>query len=193
MLAKIISPGDYSGIISQLFYHHEGQVMSNIDFGDGRVEIQAEIPLRELMRGFFDKLKSETSGYASLSYEMAEYRKADVARMDILVADEIVPAFSRVVSRVRMQEEAESAVEKLHSVLPRQNFVMKIQAKFAGRILSSKTVKAFRKDVTGKLYGGDITRKMKLLEKQKKGKKKARAQGKVDIPQSVFLKMMKSD
>lgn len=145
------------------------------------------------MRGFFDKLKSETSGYASLSYEMDGYRKADVARMDILVADEIVAPFSRVVSTVRMQEEAESAVEKLHSVLPRQNFVMKIQAKFAGRILSSKTVKAFRKDVTGKLYGGDITRKMKLLEKQKKGKKKARAQGKVDIPQKVFLKMMKND
>jgi GTP-binding protein LepA len=192
-LAKIIAPGNYSGTISQLFYHHEGQVISNIDFGDGRNEIKAEIPLRELMRGFFDKLKSETSGYASLSYEMDGYRKADVARMDILVADEIVAPFSRVVSTVRMQEEAESAVEKLHSVLPRQNFVMKIQAKFAGRILSSETVKAFRKDVTGKLYGGDITRKMKLLEKQKKGKKKARAQGKVDIPQKVFLKMMKSD
>ncbi len=192
VIVKIISPGDYSGVISQLFYHHEGQVMSNIDFGDDRVEIKAEIPLRELMRGFFDKLKSETSGYASLSYEMSGYRQADVARMDILVADEIVPAFSRVISKSRMQEEAESAVDKLHSVLPRQNFVMKIQAKYNGRILSSKTVKAYRKDVTGKLYGGDITRKMKLLEKQKKGKKKAREQGKVDIPQSVFLKMMKS-
>ncbi len=191
--AKIISPGDYSGTISQLFYRHEGQVISNLDFGDGRVEIIAEVPLRELMRGFFDELKSETSGYASLSYEPDGYRKADVTRMDILVADEIVVAFAKIVSSVRMQEEAEKAVEKLHSVLPRQNFVMKVQAKVSGRILSSKTVKAYRKDVTGKLYGGDITRKKKLLEKQKKGKKKMKGMGKVDIGQDVFLKMMKND
>jgi len=191
--AKIISPGDYSGTISQLFYRHEGQVLSNLDFGDGRVEIVAEIPLRELMRGFFDELKSETSGYASLSYKPDGYRKADVARMDILVADEVIVAFAKVVSRVRMQEEAEKSVEKLHSVLPRQNFVMKVQAKVSGRILSSKTVKAYRKDVTGKLYGGDITRKKKLLEKQKKGKKKMKGMGKVEIGQDVFLKMMKND
>ena len=191
--AKIISPGEYAGTISQLFYRHEGQVISNLDFGDGRIEIIAEVPLRELMRGFFDELKSETSGYASLSYEADGYRKADVARMDILVAEEIQPAFCKVVSKVRMQEEAEKAVEKLHKILPRQNFVMKIQAKVAGRILSSKTVKAYRKDVTGKLYGGDITRKMKLLEKQKKGKKKMKGMGKVNISQDVFLKMMKND
>jgi len=149
--------------------------------------------LRELMRGFFDELKSETSGYASLSYKPDGYRKADVARMDILVADEVIVAFAKVVSRVRMQEEAEKSVEKLHSVLPRQNFVMKVQAKVSGRILSSKTVKAYRKDVTGKLYGGDITRKKKLLEKQKKGKKKMKGMGKVEIGQDVFLKMMKND
>ncbi len=145
------------------------------------------------MRGFFDELKSETSGYASLSYEIEGYRPADVSRMDILVADEIQPAFAKVVSRVRMQEEAEKSVEKLHKILPRQNFVMKVQAKVSGRILSSKTVKAYRKDVTGKLYGGDITRKMKLLEKQKKGKKKMKGMGKVQIGQDVFLKMMKND
>jgi GTP-binding protein LepA len=191
--AKIITPGDYAGVISQIFYRHEGQVLSNLDFGDGRVEIIAELPLRELMRGFFDELKSETSGYASLSYEPDNYRVADVARMDILVAEELQPAFARVVSKFRMQEEAEKMVEKLHSILPRQNFVMKIQAKFMGRILSSKTVKAYRKDVTGKLYGGDITRKMKLLEKQKKGKKKMKGMGKVNISQDVFLKMMKND
>ncbi len=191
--AKIISPAEYAGVISQLFYRHEGQVLSNLDFGDGRIEIVAEVPLRELMRGFFDELKSETSGYASLSYENDGYRKADVARMDILVADEIQVPFARVVSKVRMQEEAEKAVEKLHKILPRQNFVMKVQAKVLGRILSSKTVKAYRKDVTGKLYGGDITRKMKLLEKQKKGKKKMKGMGKISISQDVFLKMMKND
>ncbi len=191
--AKIISPDTYSGVISQLFFHHEGNVQSNLTIGDGRVEIVGELPLRELMRGFFDELKSATSGFASLSYEPLDYRKAEVTRMDIVVADEPVVAFARVVSKIRVQEEAEKAVEKLHEVMPRQNFVMKIQARALGRILSSKTVKAYRKDVTAKLYGGDVTRKRKLLEKQKKGKAKMKSRGKVDIPQDVFLTMMKSD
>ena len=190
---KIISPDEYSGTISQLFYHHEGYLDANHSFGDGRVEIRGQMPLRELMRGFFDELKSQTSGYASLSYEQADYRDADVTRLDILVADEPVVAFARVVSKKRFEEEAEKAVEKLHEVMPRQNFVMKIQGKAMGRIIASRTVKAYRKDVTAKLYGGDITRKRKLLEKQKKGKAKMRDQGNVQIPQEVFLKMMRSD
>jgi GTP-binding protein LepA len=152
-----------------------------------------EMPLRELMRNFFDRLKSISSGYASISYEIFGLREADVTRLDIVVADEPIPAFTRVVSRRRAQEEAEAAVEKLHEVLPRQQFAMKIQGIALGRIISSKTVSAFRKDVTAKLYGGDITRKMKLLEKQKKGKKKMRSAGKVNIPHDVFMKMMRSD
>jgi GTP-binding protein LepA len=112
--------------------------------------------------------------------------------MDILVADEPVPAFTRVVAKRRIEEEAEQAVERLHAVMPRQQFVAKIQAYALGRIISSKTMKAFRKDVTAKLYGGDITRKMKMLEKQKKGKKKMQAMGKVHIPHEVFLKMMRT-
>jgi len=118
-----------------------------------------------------------------------------VVKLDILVADEIVPAFSRVVSRKRVEEEAESAVEKLYKILPRQMFTTKIQGKALGRILSSRTLSAMRKDVTGYLYGGDITRKMKLLEKQKKGKKKMKERGKgnVNIPQEVFIKMMRSE
>lgn len=191
--AKIISPDEYSGVIGQLFFHHEGNVQSNYTIGDGRVEITGELPLRELMRGFFDELKSTTSGFGSLSYEPLDYRDANVTRMDIVVADEPVVAFARVVSKIRAQEEAEKAVEKLHEVMPRQNFVMKIQAKALGRILSSKTVKAYRKDVTAKLYGGDVTRKRKLLEKQKKGKAKMKSMGRVDIPQDVFLKMMRND
>jgi GTP-binding protein LepA len=189
---KIIAPGDYAGVISQLLFHHEGQMSSSYTIGDGRIEVVGELPLRELMRGFFDELKSHTSGFASLSYEPLEYRDADVSRMDIIVADEVVPAFARVVSKARAQEEAEQAVERLYEVMPRQNFVMKIQGRAMGRILSSKTVKAFRKDVTAKLYGGDVTRKRKLLEKQKKGKSKMKDQGKVDIPQNVFMHMMKS-
>ena len=113
-----------------------------------------------------------------------------MVRMDILVADEVLPAFSRVVSRRIVEEEAEQAVEKLHRLLPRQMFVMKIQGKALGRIISSRTISAFRKDVTQHMYGGDITRKMKLREKQKKGKKKMQARGKVNIPQEVFIKMI---
>jgi GTP-binding protein LepA len=149
------------------------------------------MPLREMMRNFFDDLKSISSGYASISYEFADMRIADVTRLDILVAEESVHAFTRVVSKRRAQEEAENAVEKLHGILPRQMFVTKIQGYANGRIIASKTLSAFRKDVTGYLYGGDITRKMKLLEKQKKGKKKMQARAKVNIPHDVFLKMMR--
>ncbi len=190
---KIMLPSKYLGEIMQLFYEHEVEMGGSEDFGDGRLSISAEMPLRELMRGFFDNLKSASSGYASLAYEMLDYRLADVVRMDILVAEEIVPAFSRIVSRRRMQEEAEKSVDKLYKILPRQMFVTKIQAKVCGRIISSKRLSALKKDVTGHLYGGDITRKMKLREKQKKGKKKMLSQGKVNISQDVFLKMMKND
>ncbi|MCK5096067.1 MAG: translation elongation factor 4 [Candidatus Pacebacteria bacterium] len=189
---KIIIPPEYTGQIMQLLYEHEAEVFDTELFGENRTAITFFMPLRELMRNFFDELKSASSGYGSLSYDFFEYRDADVARLDILVADEVVPAFARVVSRRRVEEEAKKAVEKLHEVMPRHMFVMKIQAKALGRILSSKTVKAFRKDVTAKLYGGDITRKRKLLEKQKKGKKKMRSQGRVNIPPEAFIKMMKS-
>jgi len=190
---KIMVPSTYLGNIMQLFYEHEVEMGGSEDFGDGRLSISAEMPLRELMRNFFDDLKSASSGYASLAYEMLDYRLADVVRMDILVAEEIVPAFSRIVSKRRMQEEAEKTVEKLAKVLPRQMFVTKIQAKANGNIISAQRLSALKKDVTGHLYGGDITRKMKLREKQKKGKKKMLSQGKVNISQDVFLKMMKSD
>jgi len=149
------------------------------------------MPLRELMRGFFDRLKSASSGYASLSYEIGDMRKADVTRLDIFVAEEPVLAFARVVSKRTVQEEAEKDVEKLYKTLPRQMFTTKIQGKAYGKILSSRSISALKKDVTQHMYGGDITRKMKLREKQKKGKKKMLARGKVNIPHDVFLKMMK--
>ncbi|MEZ4211060.1 MAG: translation elongation factor 4 [Candidatus Paceibacterota bacterium] len=191
VLLKIISPTEYVGAIMQLLFEHEGEAKEIENFGD-RTSLSVEMPLRELMRNFFDNLKSTSSGYASISYEIADDRPADVTRLDILVADEPVLAFCRVISRRRANEEAEKAVEKLHKILPRQMFEMKIQGKALGRIIASATVKAFRKDVTQHMYGGDITRKMKLREKQKKGKKKMAGMGKVNIPQDVFLKMMKS-
>lgn len=190
---KIITPTSYLGNIMQLLFDHEAEAKNVDNFGDNRTSLLVEMPLRELMRNFFDDLKSASSGYASISYEIGAYRPADVVRLDILVADEPIVAFCRVVSRRRVQEEAEKAVKKLHSVLPRQMFVTKIQGKALGRILSSETLKAFSKDVTQHMYGGDITRKMKLREKQKKGKKKMkeRGKGKVNIPHDVFLKMMR--
>ncbi|MDQ3245182.1 MAG: translation elongation factor 4 [bacterium] len=190
--AKIITPSKYLGNIMQLLFDHEAEIGETENFGDNRSSISAKIPLRELMRNFFDKLKSTTSGYGSLSYKIEDMRVANVTRLDIIVADEVVPAFSRVVSKKRAPEEAEKTVEKLHGILPRQMFVTKVQGKALGRIISSRTIQAFRKDVTGYLYGGDITRKNKLLDKQKKGKKKMKESGKVNISQDVFLKMMRS-
>lgn len=193
----IITPAEYLGSIVPLLYEHEARNDAGgiiIDsFGEGRNKIVVKMPLRELMRNFFDKLKSASSGFASLSYEIQGLRVADVVRMDILVAGEVLPAFSRIVSRRVVEEEAERSVEKLRELLPRQMFVMKVQAKALGRIISSRAVSAYSKDVTQHMYGGDITRKMKLREKQKKGKKKMKALGKVNIPQEVFVKMMRGE
>lgn len=190
---KIIAPSHYIGVILQLVFDHEGEVGETETYSTNRSLINVNMPLRELMRNFFDKLKSVSSGFASISYEITGMKDADVVRLDILVADEIVPAFSRVVSRKRVNEEAEQAVEKLYKVLPRQMFTLKIQGKALGRIISSRTISGMKKDVTQHMYGGDITRKMKLREKQKKGKKKMMERGKVNIPQDVFLKMMRPE
>lgn len=188
----IISPPDVVSALVQILYDHEANTTHTETYADGRVEMTAEMPLRELMRGFFDKLKNASSGYASLSYELLPERVADVVRLDVLVAEEPVPAFARVVARRRVQEEAEKMVEKLHAILPKQLFITKIQARALGRIIASRTLSAARKDVTGYLYGGDVSRKKKLLEKQKKGKKKLleRGTGKVNIPEDVFMKMV---
>ncbi|MCD5382347.1 MAG: translation elongation factor 4 [Candidatus Pacebacteria bacterium] len=194
VLADIIVPPDYLGNVMTLLYGHEASPIDTEVFADGRTHLTVEMPLRELMRNFFDRLKNASSGYASLSYEIAELRPANVVRLDILVAEEIVPAFSRVLGMARVETDARAMVEKLYKILPRQMFVTKIQSKAMGRFIASKTLSAMKKDVTAKLYGGDITRKMKLREKQKKGKKKMlENRGKVNIPQDVFMKMVKTD
>src|SRR3990167_4384610 len=188
---EIITPNNYMNSILQLLFEHEAEVGNSDTFGEGRIKIYSQLPLRELMRGFFDKLKSISAGYASISYKIGDMRDAVVARLDMFVAEELVPAFTKIVSKKRIEEEARISVEKLYKILPRQMFAAKIQAKALGRIISSKTLSALKKDVTGHLYGGDITRKMKLREKQKKGKKKMKERGKVNIPQEIFFKMMK--
>lgn len=188
---NIIVPGQYLGNLMQILYQHEAIVGDTVAIGD-RQSVSFEMPLRELMRNFFDEVKSASSGYASLSYELGDFKDAEVTKLEVLVAEEPVPAFTRIVSKIRVQEEAEKTVEKLYDNLPRQMFVTKIQAKANGRIISSKTLSALKKNVTAGMYGGDITRKMKLREKQKKGKKRMQKEGKVNISHDVFLKMMRS-
>ena len=196
VVVKIIAPQIYSSVLMPFLFDHEAEVHATENFGDNRSSITLDMPLRELMRNFFDDLKSITSGYGSISYEIGEYREADVVRLDILVADEPVVAFCRIVSRRRIEEEARSQVERLKSVIPRHQFAFKIQAKALGRIIASETVSAFRKDVlmhgSKVVGGGDVSRKKKLLEKQKKGKARLKENAKVNITQDVFLKMMRS-
>ncbi|MGM0628807.1 MAG: translation elongation factor 4 [Patescibacteria group bacterium] len=190
---RIITPADYIGTVLSVLYEHEAIVGASETIGDQRTSISADMPLRELMRNFFDKVKSVSSGFASMSYETKGMREADVVRMDVIIADEVMPVFSRVISRRQVESESKKTVEKLYSVMPRQMFAAKIQARAFGRIISSKTLPALRKDVTAKLYGGDITRKMKLREKQKEGKKKMKDKGKVNVPYEVFIKMTQQE
>ena len=189
---KIITPPSYLGGIMKLLYDHEGEIISTDNFGDNRTMLTLRMPLRELMRNFFDETKSVSSGYASISYDITDSRPADVVRMDILVADEPVAAFTRVVSRRRVEEEAEVVVEKLYKILPRELFTFKVQGKALGRIISSRTISGKKKDAAATLSGGDITRKMKLREKQKEGRKRLKEHGSVNIPQDVFVKMMRA-
>jgi GTP-binding protein LepA len=193
---KIIVPSKYTSVLMPFLFEHEAEVKTTENFGDNRSSIDLGMPLRELMRNFFDDMKSITSGYASISYELDEYREADVVRMDIIVADEPMVAFCRVVSRRRVEEEARNQVEKLQKIIPRQQFAFKIQGKALGRIIASEAVSAFRKDVlmhgSKVVGGGDVSRKKKLLEKQKKGKKRMQANAKINISHDVFLKMMRS-
>ena len=191
---KIIIPSEMLGSVMRVLHSHEAIVESTSSFGGSRIVVNAVMPLRELMRNFFDELKSATSGYASMDYKILGFREAspkEVLRLDILVAGEEVPAFSRITSRERIEREGREAVERLKELLPRALFPIKIQARAMGRIIASETIPALKKNVTGHLYGGDRTRKMKLWEKQKKGKKKLQKFGRVEIPQEVFIKMVR--
>lgn len=187
----IITPPKYLGDVMKILYAHEARVENTQVFGDDRNTISIEMPLRELMRNFFDELKSITSGFASLSYQMIGMKSADVTRMDATIANEKIAAFSRVISRKKIEHEANQLADKLKDLVPRQMFDFKIQVSANGRIIASRSLSGMKKDVAGYLYGGDITRKMKLREKQKKGKKKMKGIGRVNIPTDVFLKVMR--
>jgi GTP-binding protein LepA len=149
------------------------------------------MPLAEVIVEFYDRLKAVTSGYGSLSYVMGEYRSVDLLELDILVAEERVDALARKVPRQQVAGVARRIVEKLKEVVPRQAFEVKLQAVVGGKVLAAERIAPYRKDVTAKLYGGDVTRKRKLLEKQKKGKKKMAAMGRVEVPTEVFVKLLK--
>lgn len=188
---NIICPPDYVSNVTKILYDHEGITEETDIFSGDRFSMHVLMPLRELMRNFFDELKSVSSGYASISYEPVGYQKADVRKLEVLLAEEVVPAFTRVVGARRLQIESEEMVEKLYNILPRELFNIKIQARANGKIVASRTISAMKKDVTGYLYGGDVTRKNKLLEKQKKGKKKMQGFAKVNVSQDTFMQMMK--
>jgi len=160
---------------------------------NNRLEMIFELPLAEVIYDFYDSLKSLTQGYGSFDYEVIDYRETDIVKLDILINSERVDALSQLVHRDRAVQRARFACEKLRDEIPRQMFKIAIQGAIGGNIIARTTVSPFRKDVTAKCYGGDITRKRKLIEKQKKGKKRMKMVGQVMIPQSAFLSVLKTD
>ncbi len=188
---EVLTPAEYLGTVMKLAQNLGGTYLNTQYLTNDRVILVYEVPLREIIVDFYDKLKGATSGYASMSYELIEWRSGDLVCLDILVAGEKVEAFSRIIPRHKAQSEGRAIVEKLKEVLPTQWFAVSLQAAVGGKILAREDMKVRRKDVTGYLYGGDVTRKRKLLEKQKRGKEKMKDRGRVNIPQDVFLKVLK--
>lgn len=197
VMLDIITPKNYMGNIIKLAQEKRGIYKNteyiSADSDEPRVILHYEIPMSAILTDFYDKIKSVSAGYASINYEYLDYRQADVVKMDILVAEEQVEALSTIVYRDQAMREGREVVDILKDTLPRQMFAVKIQAAVSGKVIAAEKLSAMRKDVTAKLYGGDVTRKRKLLEKQKKGKKKMMAAGKgsVDIPPDAFVKILK--
>jgi GTP-binding protein LepA len=193
IIAKIITLSDYVGSIMKLCIDKRGVLRNQIYLTRDRVEITFEMPLAEIVFDFYDKLKSISKGYASFDYYYTAYQKADLVRLDILLNGEMVDALSTLIYRGHAYEFGRKMCVKLKELIPRQQFEIAIQAAIGAKIIARETVKAVRKDVTAKCYGGDITRKRKLLEKQKKGKKRMRQVGNVEVPQQAFLAVLKLD
>ena len=193
LAATIIAPADYTGTLMELCQDRRGEMKKLEYLSPERVELAYRLPLAEVVVDFFDQLKSRTQGYASLDYEPDGYAAADLTKVDILLQHEPVDAFSSIVHRDAAYSYGRRMTEKLKELIPRQQFDVPIQAAIGGKIIARETVKAFRKDVTAKLYGGDVTRKRKLLENQKAGKKKMKAIGRVDVPQDAFISALRLD
>ncbi len=193
VLATVITPSEYLGPVLELCQSRRGEMVDIKYLSPERAEVHYRLPLAEIIFNFFDQLKSRTRGYASLDYEHWGYEKADLVRVDVLLHGEAVDAFSSVVPRDKAYQYGRQMVERLRELIPRQLFDVAIQATIGSRIIARETVKAKRKDVLAKCYGGDITRKRKLLEQQKKGKARLRRVGKVDVPQEAFIAALRLD
>ena len=191
--ARIMAPNDYVGAVMDLCQHRRGQFLTMEYLDDYRVNIIYNMPLSEIIFDFFDKLKSNTRGYASLDYEMNGYQGADLVKIDILLNGDKVDALSFIAHRTFAPARGREIASRLKKIIPRQNFEIPVQAAIGAKIIARTTIKAYRKDVTAHLYGGDRTRRMKLLEKQKAGKKRMKAVGKVDIPQEAFMAVLQTD
>lgn len=191
--ASIITPSQYIGVIMDLVQEKRG-FFKNMEYIDEKIaKLDYDLPLNEIILDFFDKLKSRSSGYASLDYELKGYQAAELVKIDILVNHELVDALSFIVHKVKAYQQARKIVEKLKEIIPRQLYEVPIQASIERKVIARETIKALKKDVLAKCYGGDITRKRKLLEKQKAGKKRMKKIGKVEIPQEAFLGILKID
>jgi GTP-binding protein LepA len=189
--ALVITPSAYVGSVMELCRSKRGEQTKMEYLSPERVELSYALPLGEIIFDFFDQLKSRTRGYASLDYEPSEYRPADMVRVDVLVHGQPVDAFSSIVHRDRSYAWGRSMAQRLKDLIPRQLFDVAIQAAIGSRIIARETVKAKRKDVTAKCYGGDVTRKRKLLERQKKGKARMRQLGEVEVPPDVFIRALR--
>jgi GTP-binding protein LepA len=189
----VVTPSEYTGPVMELCQQRRGELQDMRYLSPQRAEIHYLLPLAEIIFDFFDHLKSRTRGYASLDYDHWGYEKSDLVRVDVLLQGEPVDAFSSVVHRDKAYAYGRAMVNRLRELIPRQLYEVAIQAALGSRVIARESVRAKRKDVLAKCYGGDITRKRKLLEKQKEGKKRMRRVGRVDVPQEAFIAALRID
>jgi len=190
---ELMTPTEYIGALIELCSKRRGTYKNMTYVDEKRVIISFEMPMSAIIVDFYDVIKSITSGYVSMSYEFMEFRAGDLVKMDIMVAGEVVGPLSQIIHRSEAQEAGGAICRKLKDIIPKKQFVIAIQAAIGGKIIARESISAMRKDVTGYLYGGDVSRKKKLLEKQKKGKKRMKSMGKIDLPQEAFLAVLKKD
>jgi len=189
--ASIMTPKDYIGNVMELCHNYRGVYVNTEYVDENRVNLHYDMPLNEIIYDFFDALKSNSKGYASLDYEFKDWQVSDLVKLDMMINGEQVDALTFILHRDDAYRRGRAMAEKLRENIPRQQFEIPIQASVGGRIIARETVRAYRKDVTAKCYGGDISRKKKLLEKQKEGKKRMRQVGSVEVPQEAFMSVLR--